>query len=79
MMGVGKTKRPFVYNVAGMWGVRIVGTYICTQLLGLDLIAAWGCMIAHNVLLFFLYLITYIRGTWNPLNRLQNADSTIVH
>ena len=24
-------------------------------------------MIAHNLLLFVLFLITYIRGTWNPL------------
>lgn len=68
MMGVGKTKEPFVYNIIGMWGVRIVGTFICTQLLGMGLVAAWACMIAHNVLLFFLYLISYIRGTWNPLN-----------
>ena len=67
MMGVGKTKQPFVYNIIGMWTVRIVGTFICTQLLGFGLISAWACMIAHNLLVFFLYLIAYIRGTWNPL------------
>ena len=67
MMGVGKTKEPFVYNIIGMWGVRIAGTFICTQLLSMGLVAAWACMIAHNVLLFVLYLISYIRGTWNPL------------
>jgi len=67
MMGVGKTKAPFIYNIAGMWGVRIVGTYICTQLLGMGLISAWACMIAHNLLLFVLYLICYLRGSWNPL------------
>ena len=81
MMGVGKTKRPFIFNVSGMWGVRIVGTYICTQLLGMDLISAWACMIAHNVLLFFLYLITYVRGTWNPLNQSvpQSQSADIAH
>lgn len=68
MMGVGKTKAPFVYNVTGMWCVRIVGTYITTQLLGMDLRAAWACMIGHNLLVCLLYLITYIRGKWNPLN-----------
>ena len=67
MQGVGKTKAPFVYNVAGMWGVRIVGTFVFTQLLAGTLVSAWGCMIAHNLLLFVLFLITYIRGTWNPL------------
>lgn len=67
MMGVGKTKTPFVYNIIGMWCVRIVGTFLCIRLLGLGLVAAWGCMIAHNVLLFALYLISFVRGTWNPL------------
>lgn len=67
MMGVGKTKAPFVFNIIGMWCVRIVGTFICTQMLGGGLVSAWACMIAHNLLLFVLFLITYIRGTWNPL------------
>ncbi|MDE7250586.1 MAG: MATE family efflux transporter, partial [Lachnospiraceae bacterium] len=68
MMGVGKTKAPFVYNIIGMWFVRIIGTLICTQFLGLGLISAWACMIAHNLLLFVLFLICYMRGTWNPLH-----------
>lgn len=69
MMGVGKTKAPFVYNIIGMWMVRITGTFLCTQLLGLGLISAWACMIAHNLLLFLLYLICYVRGVWNPLQQ----------
>ena len=68
MQGVGKTKAPFVYNIIGMWLVRIIGTFFCTQLLGLGLVAAWACMIAHNLLLFVLFLITYLRGAWNPMH-----------
>ncbi len=68
MQGVGKTKLPFVYNIIGMWGVRIIGTYVCTQLLHLGLVSAWGCMIAHNMLLFVLFLFTYLSGRWNPLD-----------
>ena len=67
MLGVGNTKKPFGYNILGMWGVRIVGTCICTQLLGFGLVSAWACMIAHNMLLFVLFLICYIRKSWNPL------------
>lgn len=67
MQGVGKTKEPFVYNIIGMWMIRIVGTFICTQLLGLGLVAAWACMILHNLLLFTLFLICYLRKKWNPL------------
>ncbi len=69
MMGIGKTIRPFVYNIIGMWGVRIVGTFICTVLLGLGLVSAWACMIAHNLLLFTMYFIYYLSGKWNLLNR----------
>jgi Na+-driven multidrug efflux pump len=73
LLGVGKTKLPFMYNVIGMWAVRIVGTFIFINLLGQGLIAAWGCMIAHNLLLFVMYLITYIKGSWNPLNEKHYA------
>ena len=73
MLGLGKTKEPFVYNVLGMWCVRIIGTFICTQLLGMGLVSAWACMIGHNLLIFALYMGSYIRGTWNPMNRELSA------
>ncbi len=66
MQGVGKTVAPFIYNVLGMWCVRIVGTFICTQLLRFGLISAWGCMIGHNMLLFVLFTIHYASGRWKP-------------
>ncbi len=69
MQGVGNTKRPFVFNIAGMWLVRIVGTMICTQWLGFGLVSAWACMIAHNLLLFVLFMICYVTGSWNPLEQ----------
>lgn len=69
MQGVGKTTAPFFYNVAGMWGIRILGTWICTQLLGLGLVAAWGCMIGHNLLLFGFFAWHYLSGRWDPFPR----------
>ena len=56
-----------------MWGVRILGTFICLKFFGLGLTAAWGCMIAHNILLGALLTVRYIRGRWNPLNREKAA------
>ena len=73
MQGVGKTMTPFFFNIAGMWGIRILGTFICTQLLSMTLVAAWACMIAHNMLLFTLFTVHYLRGKWNPLNREEQA------
>ncbi len=67
MQGVGQTKLPFFFNVSGMWGVRIVGTFICTQVLSFGLISAWACMIAHNLLICLLFFICYVRGLWNPM------------
>ena len=66
MQGVGKTTAPFVYNVIGMWAIRITGTWICTRMLGLGLVAAWGCMIGHNLLLCAFFIYHYVSGRWDP-------------
>lgn len=67
LLGVGRTLTPFKFNVIGMWGVRILGTFIVTVFFSQGLEAAWGCMIAHNLLIFVLYVIHYKKGKWNPL------------
>ena len=67
LQGAGRTKVPFMVNILGMWGVRILGTWLCTTQLGMGLVSAWGCMIGHNLLLFALFLVYYLRGRWNPL------------
>ncbi len=69
LQGVGKTITPFIYNIIGMWGIRIVGTFLCTQIFGLGLVSAWACMITHNLLLFGMFLVHYLKGRWNPLNQ----------
>lgn len=74
MQGVGRTKAPFVYNIVGMWGVRIVGTFVCTQMLGMGLESAWGCMIAHNLFLFVMFFIAYVKGSWNPLHHQSSKE-----
>ena len=65
--GVGDTMYAFGCNIAGMWGVRVMGTAVTVRLMGHGLPAAWGCMIAHNILLFILFVIHYRGGRWNPL------------
>ena len=65
--GVGDTMYAFACNIAGMWGVRVLGTLLMVRAFGFGLQAAWGAMIAHNVLLFILFFLHYRSGNWNPL------------
>lgn len=67
MQGMGRTAMPFVTNIIGMWLIRIVGTYISTQLLGYGLVSAWACMIAHNMMLFAVFMIFRLSKRWNPI------------
>lgn len=66
MQGTGRTGAPFVFNVTCMWGIRILGTFVCTKLLGLGLVSAWGCMIGHNLMLFVLFVAYYAAGKALP-------------
>lgn len=68
MQGMGNTLLPFVFSISGMWGIRIVGTFICTRLSSMGLISAWACMIAHNLFLFAMFMICYVTGKWNPMS-----------
>lgn len=59
LQGAGKTRAPFFFNVMGMWGVRILGTFLFTRFWGGGLVSAWACMIAHNILLCLLFVRYY--------------------
>ena len=69
MQGCGETRVPLVFNLIGMWGVRVLGTFLFTRVWGYGLVSAWGCMIGHNMLLFFLFGAWYLSGRWNPLEK----------
>ena len=56
-------------DIARAGGFLTVRKLDGTQLLGFGLVSAWACMIAHNLLLFVLFLLDYLRKTWNPLER----------
>ena len=75
LQGMGKTMLPFINNLLGMWGIRILGTFLCIHLLGLGLVSAWGCMIAHNLTVCGLFTIYYRSGRWNPLRAAKQPDS----
>ena len=68
MQVMGKTVMPFICNIIGMWGIRIVGTFVCIRFFDMGLVAAWACMIAHNLMLFVMFSYYYLSGKWNPMN-----------
>jgi Na+-driven multidrug efflux pump len=47
--GLGRTRYAFWVETGSMWGVRILFSYLCVRVWGLDLQAVWLCMIADNV------------------------------
>ena len=61
LQGAGKTGMPFVFNIVSMWGVRILGTFICVTCCGMGLVAAWACMIGNNMLLLVLFRVYYLK------------------
>ena len=63
MQGMGKTVKPFICNIAGMWGIRIIGTFIAITFFSGGLVSAWGCMIGHNVFLFAVYIALSFRDS----------------
>ncbi len=67
MQGMGNTLIPFVCNIAGMWAIRILGTFICIVLLDLGLVSAWACMIGHNLMLFAAFV--YMLVSWRIIPR----------
>lgn len=48
--GMGRTRYPLFVELVSMWGVRIVGAFICVRFLGLGITAVWVMMIANNIL-----------------------------
>ncbi len=62
--GIGDTRMPFVFSAITMWGVRILGTYICVTHLHLGLSAVWMCMVGDNVSRCGLMLARYLSGRW---------------
>lgn len=55
--GLGRTRYAFIAESASMWCVRILFTFFCVKLWGLDLYAVWLCMIADNVCKALLFTI----------------------
>ena len=62
--GLGRTRYAFLVESIGMWCVRILLTFLCVRVWGLDLRAVWYCMIADNVCKAILFALPFvIRGS----------------
>ncbi len=67
MQGMGNTVIPFVCNILGMWGIRILGTFLCIRVFSMGLVSAWACMIGHNLMLFTVFVC--MLATWRIIPR----------
>ena len=59
---VGRTRYAFGVETAGMWGVRILSTFLCVRVWGLGLRAVWYCMIADNICKALLFAAPFLLG-----------------
>ncbi len=59
--GLGRTRYAFFVETAGMWGVRILLTFLCVRVWDLGLRAVWYCMIADNVAKALLFAVPFCR------------------
>lgn len=75
--GAGDTKHPFLYSLFSMWGIRIVGTFLCVHFFHLGLNAVWLCMVADNVCRGILLTVRYRRLRSDPdlLNKMKSTPA----
>jgi putative MATE family efflux protein len=71
--GIGDTRTPLLISIATMWGVRILLTYLCVNVLHLGLAAVWCCMVLDNVTRGALLFARYARGRWKQAVGLEGA------
>lgn len=58
--GLGRTRYAFLVESIGMWGVRILFTFLCVQVWGFGLREVWFCMIADNVSKAVLFAVPFL-------------------
>lgn len=58
--GLGRTRYSFIVETMGMWGVRILFTFLCVRFWNLGLRAVWYCMIADNVCKAVLFAVPFL-------------------
>ena len=71
--GLGRTRYSFFVETAGMWGVRILLTFLCVRFWELGLRAVWYCMIADNVVKALLFAVPALRFLFPGKPRSEKA------
>lgn len=71
--GLGRTRYSFFVETAGMWGVRILFTFLCVRFWELGLRAVWYCMIADNVVKALLFAVPALRFLFPGKPRSEKA------
>ncbi|MDR1914317.1 MAG: MATE family efflux transporter [Clostridiales bacterium] len=83
--GTGDTKSPFIVSIATLWIVRVLGTWIVINVLGLGIYGAWICMVSENAVRGIALLIRYnfvkdnLIQPSNKLEAIENGKSIQWH
>ena len=68
LRGAGDTRSPLYITLLSMWGVRVLGSFICVRLLGFGIHSVIICMNTDNVVRAILFYNKYRRGDWKYHN-----------
>ncbi|MBR2282903.1 MAG: MATE family efflux transporter [Ruminococcus sp.] len=58
--GIGKTKLPFIAGTISQWTFRVGGAWVCLNIFGLTVEAAWYCLITDNFVRCIILSAEYI-------------------
>ena len=67
LRGAGDTKPVLVVSFVGIWGVRVVLTFLSINVLGYGLVSAWAIMALDLIIRGFWLLLIFQRGKWKTV------------
>jgi len=64
LRGAGDTLWTMYITMAGMWGIRAIGAFVCLRLLRMELTAACTCMLVESCVRIVLFWLRFHTGNW---------------
>ncbi|WP_051533691.1 MATE family efflux transporter [Desulfitibacter alkalitolerans] len=67
LQGAGDTRFPMYSTLIGIWGVRVVGTYLLGIIMGLGLLGVWISYVLDITIRGILLMYRFLKGNWKDI------------